>query len=70
LGSKPWAVGEGFSLGDIALGTAVGYLGVRYPQLDWKTLYPNLAAHSAKLEQRESFRTSVPVPQTIRDKVV
>lgn len=70
LGDRAWAVGDGFSLGDIALGTAVGYLSVRYPQLDWKRLYPNLAAHSARLEQRESFRQTVPVPQTIRDKVV
>ena len=70
LGDRPWAVGEGFGLGDIALGTAVAYLSVRYPQLDWKALYPNLAAHSARLEQRASFRDSVPVPQMIRDKVV
>lgn len=70
LGDRAWAVGDGLSLGDIALGTAVGYLSVRYPQLDWKRLYPNLAAHSARLEQRESFRQTVPVPQTIRDKVV
>lgn len=70
LGDRAWAVGDGFSLGDIALGTAVGYLSVRYPQLDWKAQYPNLAAHSARLELRESFRQTVPVPQTIRDKVV
>jgi glutathione S-transferase len=70
LADREWAVGAAFSLGDIALGTAVRYASVRYPQFDWRSLYPNLAVHSDKLERRESFRQTVPVAQTIRDKVV
>lgn len=70
LSDRPWAVGDGFGLGDIAIGTALGYLSVRFAELPWRADYPHLAAHSDKLEARASFRNSVPYPQTISDKVV
>ncbi len=70
VGSRLWATGDRFSLGDIAVGTAVGYLSVRFPDLPWRTLYPGLALLSDRLEQRPSFRDSVPYAQTITDKVV
>ena len=70
VGTRPWAVGEAFSLGDIAVGTAVGYLSVRFQDLPWRTLHPDLARFSDRLAQRPSFRDSVPVAQTIADKVV
>ena len=70
VGTRPWAVGEAFSLGDIAVGTAVGYLSVRFQDLPWRTLYPDLARFSDRLAQRPSFKESVPVAQTIADKVV
>jgi glutathione S-transferase len=47
-----------------------GYLSVRFPEFRWRVAYPNLAALSDRLEDRPSFRASVPVPQTIRDAVV
>jgi len=70
VGGKHWAVGDGFSLGDIAAGTVTGYLSVRFPELPWRSLYPNLAALSDRLESRPSFQHSVPYPQKISDKVV
>lgn len=70
VGTRTFAVGDAFSLGDIAVGTAVGYLGVRWPEYDWKTRHPNLAAYSAAIEQRPSFAATRPVPQKISDKVV
>ena len=70
VGQRQWAVGEGFSLGDIAVGTAVGYLSVRFQVLPWRTLHPDLAQFSDQLAQRPSFKESVPVAQTITDKVV
>ena len=70
VGQRQWAVGEAFSLGDIAVGTAVGYLSVRFQDLPWRTLYPNLALFSDRLAQRQSFKDSVPVAQSIADKVV
>lgn len=69
-GEGPWTVGARFSLGDIAAGTVVGYMSLRFPEIPWRTLYPNLAAHSDRLEQRPSFRDSVPRAQTISDKIV
>ncbi|MCC5860220.1 MAG: glutathione S-transferase N-terminal domain-containing protein [Ectothiorhodospiraceae bacterium] len=70
VGDREWAVGDRFSLGDIAAGTVVGYISVRFPELPWRTRHPNLAALSDRLEARPSFRNSVPYPQTISDKIV
>lgn len=70
LDMRSFAVGDAFSLGDIAAGTALGYLLVRFPEFDWRAPYPNLAAFSARLEARPSFAATVPVPQKITDKVV
>ena len=70
VGSRPFAVGDQFGLGDIAVGTAVGYLSVRFQDLPWRTLYPDLALLSDRLEARPSFINSVPYAQTITDKVV
>ncbi len=70
VGSRMWAVGGTFSLGDIAVATALGYLSVRWPDIDWRSQYPNLAAYSARLEHRASLVATRPVPQIITDKVV
>lgn len=69
VGAGPYAVGETFSLGDIAAGTVAGYVSVRFPEIDWRGRYPSLAALSTCLEERPSFKASVPVPQVIRDRV-
>ncbi len=70
VGSRQWATGDSFSLGDIAVGTAAAYLSVRFPELPWRTLYPDLALLSDRLEQRPSFRDSAPYAQSITEKVV
>ncbi len=70
LGDRDWTVGDRFSSGDIAAGTVVGYLAVRFPELPWRERHPNLAALSDRLEARPSFRASVPYAQTITDRVV
>lgn len=70
VAGRTWAVADRFSLGDIAVGTAVGYLSVRFAELPWRTMYPELARLSDRLEERESFRQSVPVAQIIADKVM
>jgi glutathione S-transferase len=63
-------VGGRFGLADIAAGTALRYLTVRFPEFDWAGLYPGLAAVSARLEARPAFAATVPVPQSITEKVV
>ena len=70
VGSRLWAVGDRFGLGDIAVGTCVGYLSVRFQDMPWRTLYPDLALFSDRLEQRASFKGSVPYAQTITDKIM
>ena len=70
VGTRDWAVGDRFSLGDIAVGTLVAFLSVRLAELDWRTLHPNLATFSDRIEQRESFRNSVPYAQLITEKIV
>jgi glutathione S-transferase len=70
IGDREFAVGDHFGLGDIAVGTALGYLSIRFPEFGWRGLYPNLAAFCRRMETRPSFKGSVPVPQKISDKVV
>jgi glutathione S-transferase len=69
-GDREWVVGDRFGLADIATGTVLRYLDVRFPEHPWRQLHPNLVALSARLEARPSFAGSVPVPQVISDKVV
>lgn len=57
IGSRKFAVADQFGLGDIAVGSVLGYLKVRFQEFDWQILYPALAQYSAILEQRPSFST-------------
>ena len=61
LEDRSWCYDEGFSLADIALGCALGYLDFRFPAIPWRTAYPNLERHAEKLFKRPSFEASVPV---------
>lgn len=70
VGRRTWAVGDRFSLGDIAVGTAVAYLSVRFQEMPWRTMFPDLAVFSDRIEQRPSFRDTVPYAQKFTDKVV
>ena len=69
-GDRDFVVGDDFGLADIAIGTVCGYLNVRFAEYPWRDRHPNLAALSDRLEQRASFRGTVPVAQKITDKVV
>lgn len=60
LGEKPWCCGIHFSLADIAVGCALGYLDFRFQQIDWRSDYPNLGRLADKLAQRQSFIDSAP----------
>ena len=60
LGDKPFCGGIHFSLADIAVGCALGYLDFRFPQIDWRTDYPNLVRLHDKLMQRPSFADTIP----------
>jgi glutathione S-transferase len=60
LGEKPFCAGIYLSLADIAVGCALGYLDFRFPDIDWRGPYPNLAKLQDKMMQRASFADSVP----------
>ncbi|MDI1272066.1 glutathione S-transferase C-terminal domain-containing protein [Polaromonas sp.] len=60
LGDKPFCSGIHLSLSDIAVGCALGYLDFRFPQIDWRTPYPNLTRLYDKLAQRPSFIDTLP----------
>ncbi len=60
LGDKPFCAGIHLSLADIAVGCALGYLDFRFPEIDWRAPYPNLAKLHEKLMQRPSFADTLP----------
>ena len=60
LGDKPYCSGIHLSLSDIAVGCALGWLEFRYPELAWRTEYPNLGKLMDKLMQRASFADTKP----------
>ena len=45
---------------NVAVGCAVGYLDFRFPQIDWRSDYPNLSRLNEKLVVRPSFIDSLP----------
>ncbi len=65
LTGKTWAVGDKFSLADITVATALGYLDLRLADFPWRTLYPDLVAFEARLSARPSFQRSRPSAQSI-----
>ncbi len=70
MGTRRFAVRDRFGLADVAIGSVLGYLGVRYAAMDWRGAHPDLAAYADGLFDRPSFAGSIPFAQTIRDRVV
>jgi glutathione S-transferase len=60
LGDKAFCSGIHFSLSDVAVGCALGYLDLRFTQVNWREMYPNLTRLQDKLMQRPSFAESIP----------
>jgi len=60
LGDKAFCSGIHLSLSDVAVGCALGYLDFRFPAIEWRAPYPNLAKLSDKLALRQSFIDSKP----------
>ncbi len=52
--------GEGLELGRVAAACAVGYIGVRLPQVAWRAANPALAAWAEQISQRPSFAETAP----------
>jgi glutathione S-transferase len=60
LGDKAFCSGIHMSLADIAVGSALGYLDFRFPEIKWRNSYPNLAKLQEKLMQKQSFIDTIP----------
>ena len=60
LDSNTWCAGNGYSLADIAVGSCLGWLQFRFPELGWQEDRHNLARHYIKLSERPSFTDSAP----------
>jgi glutathione S-transferase len=60
LGERAFCAGTHFSLADVAVGCALGYLDFRFAQIDWRSDYANLAKLQEKLAARQSFVDTVP----------
>ena len=60
LGDKPYCSGVHLSLSDIAVGCALGWLEFRFPEIAWRSEYPNLGKLMDKLMQRPSFADTKP----------
>jgi glutathione S-transferase len=61
LGDKPWYRDKSMSLADIACGCMLGYLDLRFAEIDWRSAHPNLAQLADKLATRASFKDTLPV---------
>ncbi len=60
LGDKPWCNGNHFTLADVAVGVALGYLDFRFAHINWRSDHPNLAKLAEKLATRPSFADTLP----------
>ncbi len=60
LGEKSWCNGQAYSLADIAVGCALGYLDFRFGSIDWRGKYPGLGRLYEKLAARPSFVDTQP----------
>jgi len=60
LAEKPFCAGNAYTLADVAVGCALGWLSFRFPEIDWRSDYPNLAKLFDKLSERPSFKDSIP----------
>ena len=60
LAEQPFCMGIHYTLADVAVGCALGWLAFRFPQIDWRGEYPNLARLFDKLSERPSFKDTVP----------
>jgi glutathione S-transferase len=60
LGEQAYCAGIHYSLADVAVGCALGWLSFRFPEIRWRDDHANLARLYDKLSERPSFKDSVP----------
>ena len=60
LGDDAFCMGNHYTLADVAVGCALGWITFRFPDIDWRGAHPNLARLHDKLAERASFKDTVP----------
>ncbi|WP_373989344.1 glutathione S-transferase family protein [Duganella sp. BuS-21] len=60
LGEQVYCAGTHYSLADVAVGCALGWLSFRFPDIAWRDDHANLARLYDKLSERPSFKDTVP----------
>ncbi|SNT14510.1 glutathione S-transferase [Noviherbaspirillum humi] len=60
LKDTPFCTGNHYTLADVAVGCALGWLSFRFPEIAWREDYPNLAKLFDKLSERQSFKDTIP----------
>ncbi|MGZ3797374.1 MAG: glutathione S-transferase N-terminal domain-containing protein [Pseudobdellovibrionaceae bacterium] len=62
IDKKKFFYGDTMTLADIAVASALGYVGLRFSEdFPWQELYPNLAHFYISMLERPSFKDTVPV---------
>lgn len=59
-----------FSVGHIAIGTALGYLDLRFADLQWRQSLPALSAWHEEFKKRPSVRATEPVDDYVRPAIL
>tara|TARA_R110001599_G_scaffold353676_1_gene595076 strand:+ start:105490 stop:106098 length:609 start_codon:yes stop_codon:yes gene_type:complete len=60
LKDTAYCAGNQYTLADVAVGCALGWLSHRFPEIDWRGDYPNLEKLFDKLMERPSFKETMP----------
>ncbi len=60
LGDQAYCAAKQFTLADIAVGCALGWISFRFPEVTWRDDHPNLARMFERLSDRQSFRDTIP----------
>lgn len=60
LKDTAYCTGNQYTLADVAVGCALGWLSLRFAEIDWRGDYPNLEKLFEKLSERASFKETMP----------
>ncbi|KAF3997411.1 glutathione S-transferase N-terminal domain-containing protein [Glaciimonas immobilis] len=60
LAEKSFCSGNHYTLADVAVCCALGWLSFRFPEIEWRETYPTLAKLFDKLSERPSFKDTAP----------
>ncbi|MNJ95713.1 putative GST-like protein YibF [compost metagenome] len=60
LKDTAFCAGNQYTLADVAVGCVLEWLSFRFPEITWRSEYPNLEKLLEKLSERPSFKETVP----------